>query len=168
LETNPKRRGVLVKGGAAIVLLIAVVGAFYLIRQYTGFGGYPLLQVQSWNPTVERLSTNGTAQYTWELNPQILIQNRGVAAASDASVLWSISGGPLTGATQGISKVGTLVPGSNLTVSWTFSSGLTSAPFPTYIVTATLEYVSGPNIVATVTLTPPASCVQAPPSTPCG
>lgn len=158
---------VVIKGVLIVAVIIAIIGAFYLIRNYTGFGGYPTMNVQNLSPSIVHASTNGTDQYTWTLSPQISVQNHGTAAASHVQVLWSISGGPLTHQIQGISDVGTIVPGSTKTVSWSFTTGLTAAPFPTYIVTATVEYAQGPNIVATFTLTPPASCAQTPPSSAC-
>lgn len=168
LEFIPKRgTSDAVKAAVAIVVIVGIIGAFYLIRNYTGFGGFPTLQIRNGDSGVVHASTTDTSQYTWGLNPQIVVQNRGTAAASNVEVLWSISGGPLTQPIQGLSKVGTILPGTSQTVSWTFNSGPTVAPFPTYIVTATLQYAQGQNIVETVTLTPPASCAQTPAATPC-
>lgn len=168
MDTSPKKnRSPVITAVLATIVIVGAIWTLYLVRNYVGFGGYPTLQVKTWNPSIEHLNTSGAAQYTWTLDPQILIQNRGTAAASHVQVLWSISGGPLARQAQGLSDVGTILPGTNKTVAWTFHSGLTTAPFPTYIVTATIEYAQGPNIVATITLTPPAGCAQTPPSSLC-
>lgn len=168
MQANPRpRRGVVVRAALGILVVVALIGAFYLVRTYTGFGGYPTLQTSDGNSGVFHASTVGTNQYTWVLEPQVVIHNGGDAAASNVVVYWSVSGGPLGQPTQGESDVGTILPGASQTVSWSFTSGLTTSPFPTYVVTATVESSQSPNIVTTVTLTPPASCVTAASSTPC-
>ena len=169
METGPKKsRDLVVRGVLAIVVVVAAVGGFYLVRSYTGFGGYPTIQLQAGSSAVVHLGTSADSQSTWELAPQIVIRNTGEAAAAGVRVVWSRSGGPRSQPSHGVSVVGTIRPGSSRAVSWNFTSGQTSAPFPTYVVTATVQYSQGKDITGTVTLTPPERCAETSPGTACG